>query len=242
MLTVNRTNIFGDVEMLRSRFKKMLDILCDSYGLDCAFREYNNAGGVKYNWEPLDDAEQDYGYWFANGATRLIIGDEDREFVIKFQPYEDSRDHDYCRFEYDTYKAAVAVGLDEYFCPIEFLFNYDFGDRVCGVYVMPYCSCDPQDIEDDSYNYQFKRFCSDNGYDEHDEDAMDEFNYDYDSDSCLIELALESWGRLGDYDCLCDFLRNWGCNDLHAGNWGYLENRLILVDYAGYGSRDGFDF
>lgn len=242
MLTVNRDKIFGDMEALRKHYKEMLDILCEVYGLNMALTEYNNASGVRYNWELLDDAAEDHGLWFSSGATRLIIGDDDRDFIIKFQPYEDNRGHDYCKFEYDTYKAAVAVGLDDYFCPIEFLFDYHFGDRVCGIYVMPYCSCDAEGIEDDSYDYQYRTFCSDNGYDVDDEDARDEFCYDYDSDGCLIELALDIWGRHSDYDALCDFLRNWGCNDLHTGNWGYLENKLVLVDYAGYGSRDGFDF
>lgn len=237
MLTVNRTNVFGDMEILRNHFKGILNDLCENYMFADAFADHETPGGVRYDCDMLDQAAEDRGYWFSSGATRMIIGDDDKEFIIKFQPYEDSRGHDYCNLELLAYKAAVQAGYDELFCPIEYLFDYHFGDRVCGIYVMPYCHCCEDTLENESYKYQYERFCSDNGYDEDDEDSRDEFDYDYDTDCSFIELALHDWGRESEGEAFCDFLRDCGCNDLHAGNWGYFENKIVLVDYAGYGTR-----
>ena len=32
-----------------------------------------------------------------------------------------------------------------------------------------------------------------------------------------------------------EFLDEHHVNDLHCGNWGYDDNRLVLTDYAGFG-------
>jgi hypothetical protein len=36
-----------------------------------------------------------------------------------------------------------------------------------------------------------------------------------------------------DYNRLTDFLYDWDINDIHLGNVGEINNRIVIIDYAG---------
>ena len=58
----------------------------------------------------------------------------------------------------------------------------------------------------------------------------------------MMEWAYDCWGM--DFNAASDkpvcetivgFMREMFINDIHPGNWGWCNNRLVLVDYSGYG-------
>ena len=58
----------------------------------------------------------------------------------------------------------------------------------------------------------------------------------------MMEWVYSVWGM--DYynpadNGFCHFMRSMYINDIHAGNWGWRDNKIVLVDYSGFG--DNFD-
>ena len=161
------------------------------------------------------------------GASRVVLTEYDYPFIIKFQPFSDlDNDNHYCEFEQEMYELAFKEGWGCYFCPVEKLgrFLFTVGDEVFArdIYVMPYCDCDEDAIIDESSSYQDRTNSND----------------DPEEDIALITLALAERCREMDLPLFLNFLREWGINDLHAGNWGYLDGRLVITDYAGYGNHE----
>ena len=238
---------FADMEGLRARYLDILNTLCNKYGLAGAVAACEgNAGSLRYNWEH-EGAANELGLQFSNGATRLVMWSEDEEYVIKIQFNEDHEyyGNNYNELELAAYNAAVENGWEDMFAPIAKLFDYSFTDSIrVGVYAMAYCDCDQYGIEDETYRRSFDKYCKEYGRDPEDRETQEEFSDDWcEYDGNYIESALSYNGyQEHDYDKFCDFLRNQRINDLHSGNWGYLDGRLVLVDYSGYGRRNGFDF
>ena len=162
------------------------------------------------------------------GATRIVLYEPDFPFVIKFQPFEDTNGDNYCEQERTVYEMACEDGWEDYFCPVEKLCKFTFvaGDRTFtrDIYVMPVCDCDEDAITSKSYKHQARPGSN---------------HHDADGDAALLELAAYLRGHdEGVLNIFMDFLREWGVNDLHCGNWGYLDGKLVITDYAGYGSHE----
>ena len=52
----------------------------------------------------------------------------------------------------------------------------------------------------------------------------------------MLEWAYAVWEKTYDVaDEFLAFMRKMYINDLHPGNWGWNNNKLVLVDYSGYG-------
>lgn len=238
---------FTNIDEISKRYLELLDTLCNEYGLREAVEECNGqASNLRYNWE-YGPAADHLGLQLANGATRLIIWDEYEDCVIKIQ-FDEGHNHydnNYNELELAAYNAAVENGWEDMFAPVAKLFDYSFTDSIrVGVYAMAFCDCNQDEVENESYRRNFDKYCKEYGRDPDDEETQEEFSEDwYDYDGNYIESALAYNGyQEHDYDKFCEFLRNQRINDLHSGNWGYLDGRLVLVDYSGYGRRDGFDF
>ena len=96
-----------NIELLRNRFKSLLNDLCEDYHLG-EYIDGRCSEDLDCEWEGYNDAADHLGVWTASGATKFVIGDDNCDYIIKFCP--DGCDHDYCAREvevYEEYKAPT---------------------------------------------------------------------------------------------------------------------------------------
>jgi hypothetical protein len=232
-----------NIEALKVRFKQLLDFLRDECNFAHYLEEEESPEDIYCEWKEFDNAANHYGIWVGTGATKFVIGDDDHDYVIKIQPPAISS-FDYCGREVEVYNEAVAAGYADKFAWTAKLFDYDFSDCVClPIYVMEWCQCSYDMIDDEMDDWHYTRFCSSNGITKGEDDAYERYtdsrdNCDESYSERMLEWAFDCWG--GEYSPSSDFvifMRNMFINDIHAGNWGWCNNRLVLVDYSGYGEN-----
>ena len=165
------------------------------------------------------------GLQVAAGCTKVCIIDEEEEFVIKFDIVDKCCGASYCDLESRNYKMAVEAGLGRWFAG-----TWEVGE-VAGrmVYLQQYARTDEDATSDSFYDY----ICE-NYYDgQNDEETQD-------SIACSVdEMDNEDriYAMIGyDHDAskVVDFCDQWDINDLHAGNWGYINDEAVMIDYSGY--------
>ena len=231
-----------NINELQIRFRGLLDTLCREYGMAAAF-EYGMPEDIYNEWDAFDNAAEHLGVWCGTGCTKFVIGDEYHDYVIKIQPPyldDDHSEFDYCGREVEVYNAAVVGGFADKFAWTAKLFDYDFGDGiVLPVYVMECCQCGYEMIDDEMDDWHYTKYCTSHRLEKSD-DAFNEYcsngRHSGSDSERMLEWAFSVWG--GEYspssDFVC-FMRDMCVNDIHAGNWGWCNNRLVLVDYSGYG-------
>ena len=231
-----------NIAELRERFKNLLDTLCNDYHLGAYVNGDTGSEDLDCEWKDYDNAANDLGIWTACGATKYVIGDDNCDYIIKFCPREEG--YDYCAREVEIYEEAKEHGYGDKFAWCAHLFEYDFNEYTSlDVYVMEWCQCSYDMIDDEMDDWHYTRFCSSNGITKGDDDAYERYtdsrdNCDETYSERMLEWAFDCWG--GEYSSSSDFvifMRNMFINDIHAGNWGWCNNRLVLVDYSGYGEN-----
>lgn len=242
-----------NIEELKREYRELIEGLDAECGLSRQVIETGYADDILYRQsrDAADHGEQDMEQylsdrhaWAAFGATRLVFGFDNCDFIIKFQTEEGEMD--YGAREAETYQAAVEANLGKYFANCFLLFHYTFRfdgtSYTVPVYAMERCDCSYDRISDDSYNYHYSKFCSeeclDGSKDETRDLFYDEYEDRYDGTDGMITYAMTTWSEdAEDWATLLRFICDWQINDLHPGNWGYNKNyQLVLTDYAGYGA------
>ena len=229
-----------NIEMLRERFGHLLDTLCDDYHLG-DYIDGRCPEDIDCEWEEFGNAADSLNIWLGSGATKLVIGTDDCDYIIKFCP--NAPDYDYCGREVEIYREAVRAGYADKFAWCDYLFDYDFNDcYTIPVYVMEWCQCSYDMIDDEMDDYHFTKYCTSHNLDKKADGAYDEYNsngrYSGEYDERMMEWAYSIWGldyHNPEHYAFCNFMREMFINDIHAGNWGWCDNRLVLVDYSGYG-------
>ena len=226
---------------LRERFGHLLDALCKDYKLG-DYIDGSCPEDIECNWEGYEDAASCYGIWTGSGCTKLVIGDDNCDYIIKFCPQGYA--YDYCAREVEIYNEAIRAGYADKFAWCAKLFDYEFNESFClPVYVMEWCQCSYDMIDDEMDDWHYTKYCSSTGISKGDDDAYEKYcdsrdNCDVTYSERMLEWAFDCWG--GEYSSSSDFvifMRNMFINDIHAGNWGWCNNRLVLVDYSGYGEN-----
>lgn len=164
------------------------------------------------------------GYNYENGTSKYCIFHEDFcDFVVKFSL--DS--FDYCEREYTNYLAAVKLGLD-YFFPYT-----DFLGEINGVkfFIQEYAVCDNEAISSIWYNTLREDYVSE---EDEGEDIINEKIWEMIYDLEDEQRVLYCFGY---EEKLLNFLEEYRINDLHEGNFGYIGNRLVIIDFSGFGQR-----
>lgn len=182
-----------------------------------------------WSFESLDVPE----LWFATGATRLVIGMNDYpDYVAKIALTED--DEKYNIHEVELYQAAVEAGLETHFGWCAEI--YDYGCR--SVYAMEYLDCNYEEMDSESYEWGYKRYCAEEELDSEDEDNREAFNDYYWNHMSTDNLVLD-WFEdklvkpvAAKFD---RFVYEYNIDDIHSANVGRRGNVLVLCDYAGYG-------
>lgn len=181
-----------------------------------AFKNFLNNEKCKYpNFS-------EYNICYACGVSKHVFWlEEGSGYVFKMDKYVEEK---YCDMEYDIYKKAVLAGLSNMFAEIFPVLNY--GERI--VYAMKFVEANEFDVTDDYYSRQI-RYINDG-----EEDEEDEY-YDIPIEEEQVLSLLEYYypDMMNDF---YKFINKEGINDIHAGNVGYLNNKLVLIDYSGYGN------
>lgn len=156
-------------------------------------------------------------YDIYEGACKGVIAFKDADYVIKFDYYGEES---YCKLEADNYADAVAAGLARYFAETHFVCEIDGVTFV----IQEKCDCDGSMVYDSLGRYvrsTYERECS-----EYTEDTI------WDEVECLCEEG-RAYEMFEDAP-LANFICNHYINDLHQGNFGFIGDRLVMVDFSGF--------
>lgn len=231
-----------NIDALRKRFGRLLDALVNDFGLG-DYIDGSCPEDIECNWEEYNDAADHFGIWTGSGCTKLVIGDDNCDYIIKFCP--NPEDFDYCGREVEVYEEAVRAGYADKFAWCAKLFDYDFNEyTTLPVYVMEWCQCSYDMIDDEMDDWHYTKYCSAHNQIKGSDGSYNKYynseERGKDSGQRMMEWAYSVWGM--DYDNpndygFCAFMQKMFINDIHSGNWGWCNNKLVLVDYSGYGEN-----
>ena len=205
--------------------------------------------------------------WVLNcGATRVCIEDETYDYVIKI----DLANWDSCEEEVGIYEAAREANLSQYFTEVEYIGTYcktyqfydmqeielelgfeyyNFEERFYKI--VDNCG-ELHDITIELPLYAYRRAIPHNYNAVYNElgEAKESDNeiIARSSKSPLTErnlaVGIEFIKQYGvdEFLRLSDFLEDNYVNDLHCGNFGDIDNRIVCIDYAGYHNPDYSDY
>ena len=187
------------------------------YGLNDHLAQYGERGTESWFYNNNLSA---FGFGAAGGASKVCIWHKDLDdWVIKVG-YTEKVACDYATLEYENYLRAVEEGFGAYFPTTIYL--GEFGGR--DFYLQEYADCDENKVSSD----WFERV-----KDQHDEDG-EEYDPDHlwDELDCLDddEKAFLSFRD----NAFCTFLWDNGIGDLHEANFGYIGDRMVIVDFSGW--------
>lgn len=159
------------------------------------------------------------------GATRVCIFKPSWDFVLKME--RDNRQTDYCALEAYHYDMAKKYNVQRILLPIEKIASFENGIKV---YRQTKYSTGWYDREYRDKTMSKKAFIS----------MQDSKQFRKIMDSIHDQISYEWVARIiqlyGKKFMLSfeQWLNEYEINDLHTGNIGMLNNRPILLDYAGY--------
>lgn len=213
--------------------ERALDIVRDliPYGLHEAIKgEEDN----KEFFEEAKDYADKNGISFFCGASKLVIVDEESDWVIKLSfdcsiDADEGIESDYCKRELYNYKMACEEGIDKFFAEICMVGEVDGIE----VYLQERLKVD-DGVEDDvdqifrDYVYSLDESYYDNIEDEDERSAiLTDDVYDMDEGERIEAI-------FGFEEKLITFIENNDINDLHSGNFGYRGADLVIMDYSGW--------
>ena len=174
---------------------------------------------------------------YSYGASRLVIWDNDYcDYVIKIPmvpKYEK-----FCQHEVEVYAAAVKEGLEGSFAwCMQYSEPHWVGENyVPGIYVMEYADCNEDVNMDEVWKYGYSQYCKERGLDDSNYDYADDYNeWSYDGiDEDLTLEYIESYLSGEQLRAFCIFMAKWWITDIHTMNIGYVGNRPVIIDYAGW--------
>ena len=170
-----------------------------------------------HNWF-RDNGLRELGFCVSGGVTKVCIIHEDLDWVIKVGYVNCSKD--YASLEYQNYCLAEEEGLDWYFPTTIYL--GEFGGLA--FYLQEMADCDEFQVASDWYERLRDSYEEDE--EEYNEEELWDEIYDMEDDA---KAYLTFRNRT-----LCDFLYNRRINDLHEGNFGYIGDRMVIIDFSGY--------
>ena len=187
-----------------------------------------------YNFDDDSDSIESYGYEFLDngdfgdlkfhtGATRCCFTCSDWNYVIKFDLYKKGT---YCQTELRNYERAKFYRVEQVLLPVERHAILDNGIEIYfqTPYTSSYSNCSKdvaRELEKakDAMNRKlFNRMCA---------------SMNYDIADRWVARVVQLYGKkfLKSFQ---EWRKECEVNDLHRGNIGFLGNRPIILDYAGY--------
>lgn len=171
----------------------------------------------------------------ASGMTKYVIIPDDLNWVIKLpiqvKPEQYRREefltkfsaYDYCDLETRNFAYAEEKGINIFFAESYFLSLYK-GIRI---YIQRKAECDEQEFDD-----RLKKYASHYVSESCNEDVFDEVVSDYVLNMDESE-SLEA--IFGDVPAeLYNLIEERNVNDLHCRNYGFIDEKPVIIDYSGY--------
>lgn len=159
-----------------------------------------------------------------NGAVKYCVSSILFEnYVVKFCGEE----FDYCEREYTNYLAAVDRGLEEFFPYTDFLGELN-GLKL---YIQERAVCDCEYVN--SIWHESLRESYEGAFEDEDEDFINSRIWDA-VDDLEDDERLQMIYHVEDLE---DFINEYCINDLHEANFGFVDERLVIIDFSGYGWR-----
>ena len=211
-----------------------------------------------YKWFFQHPYAPDYGYEYSDdvsvmfGAMRACLVDRNWDEVVKFTVCPDLGDEDPCAREYQNYLAAMRCGVDRFFTRCNFIgdfvmkyrwYNWEDVSRIVSpdpdddrwvaeiagdIPMVDVEVCVPLYSYEKAYDTTIKWTLSDEEVEfcENSESPLTKSSYEVGS-MFKEEYSDEEFWELSEF---CDM---YGINDLHSGNIGRVDGRLVILDYAG---------
>lgn len=230
------------IERKKERKKDMIDIqFCREAINDLIenhhFGEVLTQSKGRFTWREEEDFED--SFFFNGGATRSVIFREDWDFVLKI---DGNCDCEWSENERYIYNKARKLGFDKFFASCERL-SFNIEEEEVFAYVYEKCDCDEYEISSASRRVCFEEYCNRHGLDSDSEAALkdyedsDEYLEPDEDDEAMFKLLQHSWGLSDtEVDRFREFCATNCVGDLHPGNWGFRGDKLVIIDYAAYGS------
>lgn len=168
-------------------------------------------------------------HWaYHSGATKGCFILPNRKYVLKFTIDNEETSFDETAREAQIYQEAVVRGIERIFLPTKQFYTNHFGVTF---YTQPR-------ITQESCCVRYDEGIALLGKSIHLKGNMD---VELIGRSMKVRPNDETW-TLRAYHVygkkfmqeFAAFTQDWGINDLHKGNTGYLKNRPVLLDYSGY--------
>lgn len=168
-----------------------------------------------------------------DGATKIcLVFKDNTDFIVKWSYNCDDEDSESVK-ECRIYACAVEAGLGFLFPKTEIMGGGKWGDVTVVIqdkvdYSASDCSYDKkqhyQNIARTVTNRIFQKM----------EDGFHIGScYDRDLDRTWGKLVISLYGKRVTKK-LCEFIKEYGINDLHGSNIGYKNDRPIILDFSGY--------
>ena len=196
------------------------------------------------------------------GISRACIVDPDWNFVVKFTYLEDARG-DACERECSAYENAVDSGLEEYFAKPKYIGRYEWrgkGYSAREIFRDLNINFDGDDedilglIQEEGFQkkeifiylnlYEYPKVETKSLYYTPSKEIEAKVKRSGSSfaqkNTFVAAYFVEKYGYK-EFLKIADFLEWNEINDLHSGNIGYVGDRVIFIDYAGYYDPDSYE-
>lgn len=185
-------------------------------------------------FEDVKDYANKNGISFFHGASKLVIIDEESDWVIKLSydcsvDVDEGMESDYCKRELYNYEKACEEGVDKFFAEIHMIGEVDGIE----VYLQEKLKVDDGVEEDVDKIFRDYAYSLDESY-------YDEIEDDDERESILADdvYEMDEGERIeaifGFEEKLITFIEDNDINDLHSGNFGYRGADLVIMDYSGW--------
>ena len=194
------------------------------------------------------------------GISRACIVDSDWDFVVKFTYLEDARG-DACERECSAYENAVDSGLEKYFAKPKYAGRYEWrGEGYLAREIFRDLNVDfdgddediLETIKEEGFRkkeisvyldlYEYPKVETKSLYYTPSKEVETKVKRSGSSfaqkNTFVAAYFVEKYGY-EEFMKIADFLEWNEINDLHSGNIGYVGDRVIFIDYAGYYDPDG---
>lgn len=172
---------------------------------------------------------------FYCGATKGVIINANFNFVIKI-PFKTYHHTNYCAIEYRNYCVAEKEQLDKMFAWTDYVGRWNG----LTIYAQEWVDCDEDEVSDEAYGSAYQNWKENSGeYEdcENEDEAQEYFSdmwYGTDGYDKISDKIWSDWKSLAHQ--FEQFIYSNNCNDLHTGNWGFRNDKIVCVDYSGFGS------
>lgn len=162
----------------------------------------------------MDGAEVTVSIMF--GATKAVFAAEGMDTVAKigFQNFK----VDHAAREAQIYQEARAMDLEQFFVPCK---------KIGEISSLEVFEMELVEVGEDLVTSDMWRKCSGSMSSEEIVDVIDD-------DCGFIEALFPFYYSVEEMTRLYDFISELEINDLHSGNIGYENGRIVIIDYSGY--------